>query len=352
MPGLLDQRRSTAMRLSRPVRCVLLISASWFGLCGALHTAAAQGNSAAAEALFREGRDLLEQGKIEEACPKLAESQRLEPATGTLLGLAMCHEQQGKLASAWAEFVEAEALARRERQTDREEFARARALELQPRLSQLTISLDEAAKTIDGLVVRRDGVVVGSGAYGLSTPMDGGQHHVEAQAPGRIAYEVTVELAAEGDSKTVMIPELESAPLPAAANTKVPASGASARDTEAGQQPVQGWTPMQWGGVGAAGAGVVSLGLGGWFLLSALEKDEESAANCEGDRCNSVGVAARQRAIDDGGLATAFGIGGLVLLGAGATLYFVGDGSPASDATSVSVASQVGGAKLQVVGSF
>ncbi|MEA2752751.1 MAG: hypothetical protein QOI41_6894, partial [Myxococcales bacterium] len=38
-----------------------------------------------ADALFAEGRELLEKGKYPEACAKLARSEELAPAVGTLL---------------------------------------------------------------------------------------------------------------------------------------------------------------------------------------------------------------------------------------------------------------------------
>jgi len=45
-----------------------------------------------ADALFRQGRELLEQERFAEACVKLAESQRLDPKLATLMYLADCHE--------------------------------------------------------------------------------------------------------------------------------------------------------------------------------------------------------------------------------------------------------------------
>src|SRR5690606_38490038 len=128
--------------------------------------ALAQGNNVAlAESLFQQGRELLVQGKTAEACPKFAESHRIEPATGTLLGLAMCHEQEGKLATAWAEYTEVAAAARRDGQEDRVQFAENKAKELGERLSTLTIQVPEQVATIDGLEVKRNGVSLGEGAW-------------------------------------------------------------------------------------------------------------------------------------------------------------------------------------------
>src|SRR5437868_9667352 len=51
-----------------------------------------------AESLFQEARALMEHGRFEDACPKLAASHRLEPKSGTMTMLASCDEQIGKLA--------------------------------------------------------------------------------------------------------------------------------------------------------------------------------------------------------------------------------------------------------------
>ena len=74
--------------------------ASFISFSGAV--VAQERDPAAAQALFDQGRDLMRQNKHAEACPKLAESNRLDPAIGTLFHLADCYEQSGRVASAWA----------------------------------------------------------------------------------------------------------------------------------------------------------------------------------------------------------------------------------------------------------
>jgi tetratricopeptide (TPR) repeat protein len=90
---------------------------------------------ARATALFREGRALMATGRNGEACPKLAESQRLDPSGGTLLNLALCDERAGQLARARREFDEAAAVARREGRADREAEATTRARAIAARIA-------------------------------------------------------------------------------------------------------------------------------------------------------------------------------------------------------------------------
>jgi serine/threonine-protein kinase len=89
-------------------------------------TAHAQNDKAAAEALFDQGVRLMKQNSFNDACPKLEESERIDPAVGTLLYLGECYERVGKTASAWATFREAASLANNMNQSDRARVAGSR----------------------------------------------------------------------------------------------------------------------------------------------------------------------------------------------------------------------------------
>src|SRR5258707_4828128 len=78
-----------------------LIAAAMVGLS----TSRATAGPPAAEALFQEGRQLLEAGHVDEACLRLAESYWQEPASWTLLNLARCHQTHGKIATARAQYA-------------------------------------------------------------------------------------------------------------------------------------------------------------------------------------------------------------------------------------------------------
>ena len=146
-------------RDSIPLRSVgftraVLIVASTFLARDALADVSAT-NRAVARSLFEQGRDLMKQKRYPEACPKFSESQRLDPAGGTLLNLAVCHEAEGKTATAWTEFNDAAMQARVEHRENREKFANDHIAYLAPKLSRLTVSLAPGAE-ISGLLVKLD----------------------------------------------------------------------------------------------------------------------------------------------------------------------------------------------------
>ncbi len=252
---------------------------------------------ALAEALYDEGRRLMAEGQHPAACAKLEESQRLDPATGTLLNLAACRELEGRIATAWMLFKDAAAAARRDGRQDRVEYADRKAAELAPRVSRLTLEVPTGSVS-EGLEIRLDGVVVRSVAWGIPTPVDGGRHVVEAGAPGHAPFRLEVEVAAEGDAQRVAVPALRPAapppaetgaePTPAVGGVPAPASplteGTSARRPLTGVYVAAGLTGALV--VGAVATGVLALGRADEFE-SANEDPDRSVAERESLRSDA-----------------------------------------------------------------
>jgi hypothetical protein len=153
-----------------------------------------------AQSLFDEGRRLMDAGRYDEACPRFADSQRLDPGGGTVLNLALCYESSGKLALAYTTYNDALSLAIAEHRSERETFARDRIAALAPRLPHLTVR----AAVVEGIDIRLDGAGLPSSAWGVSMPVDPGRHTLQASAPGREPFEAVVTLA-EGEAREVAV---------------------------------------------------------------------------------------------------------------------------------------------------
>lgn len=278
-------------------------------------------DSAAAEVLFREGKQLMDQKNYAAACPKLAESYRLDPATGSLLALALCYERAGKLASAWVAYTDAAARAKREGRTDRERGAQARARELEPQLAKLTIEVE--APDTPGLEVIRDGVRLGPAALGTAIPVDAGEHVVEARAPGREPFREVVE-ATGAEELTVVVPELasvatdatDSAPPLEASRTSEPGP-----TDEPGTSPARDDSTVGTAGIAAMAVGAVGLAIGTYYGLRAisLKQDADCPKGCEGEAYRK-----QKRAYAAGNVSTIAFVAGGVLAATGVTLYVIG----------------------------
>ncbi|APR77729.1 Hypothetical protein A7982_03076 [Minicystis rosea] len=166
---------------------------------------------AAADTLFREGRALVKQGKYADGCPKLAASQKLDPAIGTLLALGDCYELAGQTASAWATFNDAGAMARKAGDQRRGDEAARRAGLLEPKLSKLVIEIAPDARA-EGLEVRRNGKTIDTALLGAAIPIDPGEQTIEATAPNRKPWVTKVQVEAKPGAVTVRVPALAVAP--------------------------------------------------------------------------------------------------------------------------------------------
>jgi tetratricopeptide (TPR) repeat protein len=262
-------------------------------------------DTATAQALFDEARRLMGESRYNEACPKLEESQRIDPGWGTLINLADCHEHLGRTASAWSEFLQVASGSRQAGQSERAQAAKARAAALEARLSKLTIAVN-ALNLPAGFEIKRDQSLVGPAQWGTPVALDPGEHVVEATAPGKRSWRRTIVVGDEGEKNEVYIPPLEDdAP----------------RSVESGGFFADGPGVQRMTALALGGVGVLALSAGGYFAIRAMDYDAQSDDDCR-DYCGPAGTADRRKALDAGNTATVFAIVGGASLAAGAIVYF------------------------------
>lgn len=311
-------------------------------VCHATPARAQQDDSATALALFEQGRKLVQQGHFDVACPKLLESARLSPKVSTLLNLADCYERSGRLASAWARYKEAGAMAHQLGQAERETLARDRSTMLEARLVRMTVV---AAGATPGLVIKRDGVELGAAALGTAVPVDPGPHAVEASAPGKKAWSTTVDVSATTPLVTVTVPVLadDVASPPAPPPPPVPSVTLQVPSAAGSELRTVGWI------VGAAG--VVGLGAGAAFGAVAMSKKSQAeSAGCVGNQCPPAAGPIRDDARSDANVATGCFIAGGVLAAGGVVLWLVAPRQ--TDAVQVTPTAGPGTAGLTVAGTW
>ncbi|HVK67301.1 MAG TPA: hypothetical protein VM694_22605 [Polyangium sp.] len=285
---------------------------------------AQQGDVAAAEHLFKEALALMEKGDYEHACPRLAESHKLDSGVGTLLYLGDCQEKLGKLATAWATFSEAADAARRAGQPEREKMGRARADALESKLSRLRIEVPDSVSR-EGLVVRRDALDVASLLWNTAVPIDPGTYKVEATAPGKTPYSVSVVIEPGSATTTVTLPRLEDAktveappqPLPEPVKLPPPPPPPPPR-----LKP-EGIGALGITGIVVGGAGILTMGASLGVGLAARARFNEAASFCDATYCDREGVAMRKDAKDLAGVGTTIFVPGAILTAAGAALLVV-----------------------------
>ena len=313
---------------------------------------AQSGDSAMAQSLFDQAKALMAKGHASDACPKLEESQRLEPRSGTLINLASCYEQTGRLASAWSKYIEAATSAKAATNAEREMVARERAAALAPRVSKLVIVVDPTLREVAGLQITRDGVAIGKPAWGVALPSDPGEHRVVAKAPGYEPLQIDVKLVGEGQTRTV---EVSGLALQANAATRPsgPAQPASETPVAHPEEVVneQGLGASRVAALIVGGVGVAGVGVGAVFGLLSKSKHDEVAKLCQGSDCSTqAGVDASNAAQTYGNISTVAMIVGGVGVATGITLWVTAPRRETRHTRSARVS--VGLGTLELKGSF
>ncbi|WP_394820528.1 hypothetical protein [Pendulispora albinea] len=274
-------------------------------------------DKAGAAALFAEAGKLVDAGQAKSACPKYEESLRLYESSNTRYFLADCYERVGRMASAWALFLEVAAKVSDD--PAKVAKARERAAAVQPKVSHLIVTVEASGGP--GLEVKRDGTLLGQGQWGVPMPIDAGAHVLEARAPGKKPWSSEVQVPPNGAKVKLSVPPLEDAPAsdtaPASLSAKAAASPEEPRAREAA--PDSGRRTLA---IAVGSAGIVAMGVGTVLAFTAKSKYDEAAPFCNGDRCEQRGVDLRDGAVGRATLATVvFGVGvaGAV---AGGVLWF------------------------------
>lgn len=256
--------------------------------------AAAQGDSKRADALFNEGLQLLDEGRIAEACDRLSESKKIESGIGVTLYLADCEERRGHWIAARELYREGKALA--EHKLDgRASDARKRADALTARMPSIQVKATGAPS------IEIDGATSDAQAHEI----DPGRHVVRARTKDR-TWENTVDVPAQKTLVTVEVPSLDV------------------------EQPKakQGifFTPWRIAGVSSAGVGFVLFTIGLGLGADAISKKNASndMGHCDPtNHCDDIGIQLRKSADGSASASTALFLIGVGGMAAGAALFFL-----------------------------
>jgi hypothetical protein len=278
----------------------------------------AQNADAAAGALFERGLSEMEAGRLDAACPKIAESFHLDPRPGTLFTLAECESRAGKIASAYVHYADYAArfakmnAAERLKQKERPSIAERQLKALRASIPELTIEVRGSLP--EGAVVRRDGVVLGAASLGTPLPLDPGQHEVTiVLTDGKVARETLVLKVSERRQLLIAppVPELRATEAKRTELGSATTQGGPVEAPEA-HAPSHGHAGFTIAtGIVAAGA----LAFGSVAGLLAMGKKSTIEANCVAVVCNREGKDAADSARSLGAMSTiGFVAGGVAAL--------------------------------------
>lgn len=270
-------------------------------LCGALLPAGVvhADDVEDAQALYVKAREAYDALDYNTAYTLFNESQRLDPAPGTVLNLALSSDRLGRLTEA-SRLVN-EVLEALDEDDERRPVAEKLRADLDDRMPLLTIEPGaEATVLLDGALVPRE-------KLGTAIPLDPGSHELVIRAAGHQDNQQTLTVG-EHERPTIRVvpgPPLEAPQVIPEPPDVVPAG-----------------TPW-WGILGwsVAGAGVASLGVTAVMAGLIVSRDTTVNAHCSPLRvCDDIAFAAAEEGKTFSNVGTATFIAGVVAIAGGLTL--------------------------------
>ena len=289
--------------------------------------ASAQSKTQKADALFKKGKKLLEEGKFADACKSFEESQEMEPAVGTQLNIGLCYEQWGKLATAWRAYEEAlrQAAATKD---DRAPRIKGRVDQIEPRVPTLIVKAPGDGKAPVGANVTIDGKPMPIEQLGQKQRLDPGEHVIEYAAGKSAKKRLTVLLKESQTEEAVLVALTDMA-------AGGPVEEFHGEDGDKVDPPPP--PPPRSGrrrriiALVVAGGGVVSMGVSTILVLGARSDYRDAVdQHCNAaNQCDPIGLDATQSARTRANVATIFFGIGAAAVATGAVLWFT---APSGDA--------------------
>jgi len=268
---------------------------------------------------------------FEAACQLLEESLRLDRSPGTLINLAHCRRDQGKIATAHALYQVAADFADDQNNLKIASEARQFAGEIAEYRSFLTIHVKS---TVPGLKVTLDDTPFSPAEYGTPIPIDPGDHTVTARAEGYQPRAKQVTIGQSVENQSVQLEELERIPPPVPLSLN-DSQRPNNRSFVVGSKPTpvpppvvkERTNPWPWV-LGSVGATAVLVGSVSGIL--ALHDDHAVNRRCrELSPCSDVGaVGIQNRRNFERSLAWATIPVGIAAVGAAATWLILARQSP------------------------
>lgn len=270
-----------------------------------------------ADALFKEGKRLMEEGETAKACLKFEASDKFDPSEGTKLNLAQCWDKLGKSASAWALYGR---IAKTTKKADRRAEAKERVAALEAELVRLTIEVPEESE-IEGLEITLDDEVIKTAQWNKPVPVDPNDYTITAKAEGYEEWTKRIKIGTK--DKVVEVPKL----------VKVKTI-----------EPIEGPGPNRYRNVSiglvAGGGGAIALAT--VFAVRSRTLQKQADQLCPQTRCpDQEGVNRNRRARTEGWVANVGWGLGVAAIATGIVTWKLG-GSTRRDRV-VSISPAVGG---------
>ncbi len=273
-------------------------------------------NKDKADALFKQGKKLMEDKRYADACEAFEKSFKLDPGIGTQLNIARCYEDWGKIGQAYLSYQAAEKQAH-DAADPREPKIHELVVALEGNVPHLTIKAPPNAPSDLKVTLDRRPVLV----LGEPFVIDPGPHTIEWWITGSAKKSKIVAVDRGGESEV----SIDVPVVPSRKDTIV-------------VKPVEAPPPnlgrnQRLAGIALGGAGVIAIGVASYMTLSARGDYKDAlSTHCGGmtNSCDQTGLEITHDARSTANKATIVFFAGVAMVGGGAALYFLAPKAPSS----------------------